>query len=93
MLPSVLILSGVIWPDLLFPQFLVALAVSISISASAGDVKLNHLHKIRLKTSSKSIEISLSGSFKSVLFLLRSGRLKLRTTAAESWKPESHEGW
>lgn len=22
-----------------------------------------------------------------------SGRLKLRTTAAESWEPESHEGW
>lgn len=61
-------LSGVIRPDLLSPQFLVALAVSISISASAGDVKLNHLHKIRLKTSSKSIEISPSGSFKSVLF-------------------------
>lgn len=54
-------LSGVIWPDLLSPQLLVALAVSIRISASAGDVKLNHLHKIRLKTSSKSTETSLSG--------------------------------
>lgn len=46
---------------MLFPQFVVALAVSISISASAGDVKLNHLHKIRLKMSSKATEISPSG--------------------------------